>query len=243
MARGKAGYKGRIQFGDTVINGMMTWNYSGSVRDLADDSALRQEIKTYVALQIEGGTVTMNGNFLLDGDAGQQALKDAFDNATELDNIRLYIDDSNYYELDSSTDPASYAIVSKYDDIGVDKAGIISIASELKISGVMKLHSTTTSVAAETIGAIDEAADAVTLIGKLVCIGEEDSVSAYFEYGETSSYGSDTSVDATTMTAIDIFDNDLTGLDALTTYHYRAVIELSDTSKVYGADQTFTTSS
>jgi len=240
---GRAGYKGKVSIGAVTVNDMMVWAYSGSVKDTADDSALGQAHKTFIPLQGEGGEITMSGNFLLDSDAGQQLLETHFNDETQITDLRLYFSATNYLELDSTTDPASYASVTKYDEVSVDKTGLLTVACSLKVSGKMKLNSSTSSVSCNTIGALDEAADSVTLIGELVSIGEETSVDAYFEYGTTTSYGTDTSVSATTLTAVDIFDNAITGLDALTTYHYRAVIELEDTSKVYGADKTFTTSS
>ena len=245
MSRAQAGYKGELWMNNVKIGGTVSWNHSGQVRDMAEDSPLNQEIKTYTPLQIDGGEVTLSGNYLGDEDAGQHLLKTLFDAATEVTNLKLYTNKTGnaYFLPDSTTTPPSFVTVTKHSEVALDKSGLISFAATLKVSGKLKEISTSADPGVETVGSIDVAGTTASLIGNLVGLGGEASVDAYFEYGTTTSYGTDTSASATTMTDTGVFDNGLTGLTPLTTYHARAVVELTDTSKKYGADITFTTPS
>jgi hypothetical protein len=77
-----------------------------------------------------------------------------------------------------------------------------------------------------------------TLNGNLTSLGTAASVSMSFQWGTTTSYGSETS--AQSVAAIGIFGANLTGLSANTTYHFKAKA-VGDGSAVYGDDMTFTT--
>lgn len=243
MSRAQAGYKGELYINNVKIGGTVNWNWTGAVRETVDDSALNQEIKTYTPLQIEGGEVTLSGNYLGDEDAGQQLLKSLFDAATEVTNLKLYTNKTRdkYFLPDSTTQPASFVTVTKHSEIALDKSGLITFSATLKVSGVLKEVSTSANPGVDTVGAIDVADVTATLIGDLVGLGDEATVDCYFEYGTTTSLGSSTVGSATTLTAVGLFDNDLTDLSDETTYYFRAVAVLTDTSKVYGPIKSFTT--
>jgi len=243
MTTTRAGYKGRVKIGAVTIAGSATWAYGGSVRAMEDDSEFGDEHKTFVPLQIEGGEITITGNCLLLDDAGQQLLKTRFNAGSQITDLKLYIDesDSKYYEPDPTTTPASYVTVTKYDDVSHPKAGIMTFTATLKVSGKMRCNATTADPGVDTVGALDVATTTATIVGELTGMGGVGSFDCYFEYGLTTSYGSNTKADKTVLTAVGLFDNHLTGLTTGTLYHYRAVIEKADTTKYYGKDRTFTT--
>lgn len=239
----KRGYKGKVKIGSTTIGGITEWSLTGATRTLEDDSVLGDEYQTFQPLQVVGGEVTLTGFYLEDEDEGQQLLRTYFKAGTEITNLKLYFDLSGdvYLTPDDTTSPTSYVTVSKEPDITHNKNGLGSYSVTLKVSGLLKPNSTSTSAAVESVGDIDVADTTVTLIGELTSLGSSADADCYFEYGTTVSYGSDSSASESTLTATGLFDNDLTGLDAETTYHYRAVAVLDDASKVYGVDKTFTT--
>jgi hypothetical protein len=76
-----------------------------------------------------------------------------------------------------------------------------------------------------------------TLNGSLTNLGTATSVQVSFEWGLTTTYGSQTSPQ--TMTGIGSFSAALTSLSSSTTYHFRAKAVGTDTG--YGLDMTFTT--
>jgi len=136
-----AGYKGRLYIDDVQIGGIMNWNYSGEERELHEDSPLGQEHHSFTPGQYEGGEITCSGNCLLDSDTGQKTtLRDAFRNGTKLTNVKLYYDyDNEYYlEPDSSLSPPSGVYVTKYNEVALDKGGLVTISITMKVEGRMK---------------------------------------------------------------------------------------------------------
>ena len=73
------------------------------------------------------------------------------------------------------------------------------------------------------------------LHGRLDDMGTSSSVDIYFEWGETVDYGSRTRVRR--MTHPGRFSAVINGLTPGTTYHFRAVAEVTS----YGSDETFST--
>jgi phosphodiesterase/alkaline phosphatase D-like protein len=78
-----------------------------------------------------------------------------------------------------------------------------------------------------------------TLSGNLTGMGTATTVMVSFEYGTTTSYGSETT--AQSMTAIGSATANLTGLTAGTTYHFRIKAD-GEGEPIEGADKEFTTS-
>lgn len=75
------------------------------------------------------------------------------------------------------------------------------------------------------------------LHGRLTHMGTDSSVDVYFEWGETTDYGSKTKMRRMTHTGR--FSAVIRGLTPGTTYHFRAVAEGESIS--YGSDKSFTT--
>jgi hypothetical protein len=236
----KPGYRGGVYLGATKV-AMATWNYSGETRNMQDVDEFEDETVVQLPLQRVGGDIEISGNYLLAEDAGQKLLQTYFDAATEITDIRLYTDKTNSIYLTPKS--GSHCIVTKCNNVTNDKSGTGTLSATLHVNGELEQVGSTTAVSVASIGSIDAATTTITLLGELLSLGGESDVDCYFEYGTTTSYGEDTSASQTNMTATGMFDNDLTGLSGSTTYHYRAVALLGDTSKVYGQDKTFTTTS
>jgi hypothetical protein len=77
------------------------------------------------------------------------------------------------------------------------------------------------------------------LQGTLDNLNGNTDVYAYFEYGLTTSYGTQTT--ATHLIAVDNFSATVLGLNPNATYHYRAVVRYATTSIANGADVSFIT--
>jgi len=98
----------------------------------------------------------------------------------------------------------------------------------------------TTPPTVTTSAATSLATTSATLNGNLGLLGTATNVAVTFEWGTTTSYGSETA--AQSMTAMGAFTANLNGLTANTTYHFRAKA-VGDGSAVYGDDMIFTTAS
>lgn len=68
----------------------------------------------------------------------------------------------------------------------------------------------------------------------------QSTTNAWFQWGTTTSYGNETSHQ--TLNSAGYFSQNIAGLTANTTYHFRAVAQASNGSPVYGQDMTFYTS-
>jgi len=147
----KVGYKGKVALGADTIVGMGTWSMSGITADQMESSDFGDNWKQYEFGMKDGGQVSFDG--LLDpaDTTGQQALQKANLDNTDLTSLRLYIDNTSYYEPCQSTGyfaPGSlstgqdtiysYVNVTSY-DIGLDKSGLGTISFTGKVSGVMVL--------------------------------------------------------------------------------------------------------
>ena len=136
----KAGYKGKVLIGAVVIGGSTTWSNSGAVRVMLEDTEFGDEHLTHIPGQIEGGEITVTGNYLIDEDAGQQLLKTRFDSGAQITDLKLYLSlgDAFYQTPDSTTTPASFVTCTKYNNVDNDKAGIGTFNATFKVSGKMK---------------------------------------------------------------------------------------------------------
>jgi len=136
----KAGYKGKVKIGAVTIGGSTSWTYSGATRNMLPIDELGDEVITHIPGQIEGGEVTITGNYLMDTDAGQQLLKTRFDAGTQITDLLLYMSltDAVYMTPDDTTTPASFATVTSYDNVGDEKSGVGTFTATLKVSGLLK---------------------------------------------------------------------------------------------------------
>jgi len=136
----KSGYKGAVYIGAVKIGGSTTWGYSGSTRTMLPDDEFGDEIITHIPGQIEGGEITITGNYLMFEDTGQQLLKTRFDAGTGMTDVKLYISktDDHYMTPDDSTTPASFFTISNYVNVSDDKSGVGTFTCTMKVSGKMK---------------------------------------------------------------------------------------------------------
>lgn len=147
----KVGHLGKVTLGANTIVAMGTWSLSGITADQMESSAFGENWKTYEFGMKDGGQISFNG-FLDPADTtGQQALQKANIDNTDLTSLRLYVDNTSYYEPCQSTGyfaPGSLSTgqdtvlsninITSY-DISMDKSGLATISFTGKISGVMVL--------------------------------------------------------------------------------------------------------
>jgi len=108
------------------------------------------------------------------------------------------------------------------------------------LSNVASKKTNTLPPMVATSAATSVGATSATLNGNLTSLGTATSVQISFQWGTSSSYGSDTS--AQSISATGAFSANLTGLNANTKYHFRTKAA-GHGSAVYGEDRTFTTAS
>lgn len=141
----------KVTLGANTVLGIGTWNMDGVTSDSYPNDELGDLWKTYQFGQKDGGTITFNGLYKLGDSTGQVALRkaQAADPPTNITTIRLYVNNTSYYEPCQTTgywasgaDSTGYGTVLSYVNItacpiGVDKAGLGTASFTAKISGVM----------------------------------------------------------------------------------------------------------
>jgi len=146
----KVGHLGKVTLGATTILGMGTWTISGVTADQLDSSVFGTNYKTFEFGMKDGGQITFNG--LLDpaDDTSQSLLQKYNMDNTDVTDLRLYVDNTSYYEPNQTTGyfnqtssagedtPVSHVNITSY-DISQDKSALATISFTAKVSGVMVL--------------------------------------------------------------------------------------------------------
>jgi len=236
----KAGYLAAAYLGAVKISGIGTWSYSGETRNMVDNDEFGDEYITQTPCQVVGGDISISGHYLVDTDAGQKAIKTAFDAKTASTDLKLYTDKDNNIYLTPKA--GSSVICTNVNNTGVDKAGVGTFSATWHVNGELEQAGSTTVGAVDTIGIHALIATEASFVGELVSMGGLTPWACYFEYGTTIAYGTDTVATKDDLTAVGLFEGTSGLLVTATTYHWRIkVTATAGAVVVYGPDQTFTT--
>lgn len=143
------GKDGKVTLGANTIVGMGTWTLDGITIEEFDASAFNDDWKTYEYGMKDGGTISFNGHYTPTDTTGQLALQLANLYNSKLTNVRLWINDTSYFEPCASTGyfaPGAYSTgmptvlssvaITTY-NVGMDKSGLGTISFTGKVSGLM----------------------------------------------------------------------------------------------------------
>lgn len=146
----KSGKDCKVALGTSTVVGMGTWAISGITADQMDASAFNDNWKTFEFGMKDGGTVTFSGLADPADTTGQEVLELANLANSDITTLRLYIDDTSYYEPCQTTGYFSPSNTTGIDtvkshvnvtsfNINADKADLLKIDFSCKVSGVMVL--------------------------------------------------------------------------------------------------------
>jgi hypothetical protein len=146
----KVGKDAKVTLGAATVLKMGTWNLSGITTEEFDASSFQDEWKLYEYGMKDGGNVGFNGHYDPTDTTGQQALQQANLYNSALTTLRLYVDNTSYFEpcqttgyfspnltTGAPTILSSVTITSL--NITADKSGLESIDFGGKVSGLMVL--------------------------------------------------------------------------------------------------------
>ena len=137
-----------VKLGAVTVVGMGTWSIDGITADQMDASALGDDWKTFKFGMKDGGQVTFSGLCDPDDVTGQDVLKAANANNTDITDIRFYADDSSYFAPNATTGyltPAnttgndtlkSHVNVTSF-SLSADKSDLMKTSFTCKVSGSM----------------------------------------------------------------------------------------------------------
>lgn len=132
----KKGKDCQVTDGANKILGMGTWTIGGITSDQLDDTEFGDDWKTYLLGLKDGGEVSFSGYYDPADTTGQDVLRTANANETEMTDIRFYVDNTSYWRPNSTGTPLSHILVTSW-DINVDKSGLVQCSFTGKVSGKM----------------------------------------------------------------------------------------------------------
>lgn len=146
----KVGKNCKVMLGSNVVLGIGDWRLSGISADMLEDTAFGDEWKKFKFGMKDGGTISFSGQLHPDDADGQLKLMEANLEGSQLTDLRLYVDNTSYFEPCQTTgyfNPSvtsgagtqlSYVNITSF-DISSDKSGLLNVSFEGKVSGVMVL--------------------------------------------------------------------------------------------------------
>jgi hypothetical protein len=134
----KVGNNAKVTLGADTVVGMGNWQLEGITVDLLESTAFGDTAKQYLTGLIDYGTVTFGGLYDPADTSGQNVLISAMLLNIKVTNIRLYVDNSSYWQPDVSTVTAAGMLVQSV-PIGMDKGGLGTIEFSGKCTGPWEL--------------------------------------------------------------------------------------------------------
>ncbi|MFP5223105.1 MAG: hypothetical protein ACLGSA_12515 [Acidobacteriota bacterium] len=142
----KPGAKFKVTLGANTIVGMGSVQLNGIAIEQLETTAFGDEWKQFIMGMKDGGEMTFSGFFDPDDANGQEALRVANLNATDITNLRVYYDQTSYYELCQTTGYFSPALTSNQKtqksylnitsfNISAGKSSVATSEFKAKISG------------------------------------------------------------------------------------------------------------
>ena len=131
----KEGKNCKVANGANKVLGIGTWNIGGIQSDQLDSSQFGDEWKQFLLGQKDGGTVTFAGLYDSADTTGQDVLRDANENDTELTDLRFYVDAASYYRP-ATTSPYSYVKITSW-EVSAAQNGLVQVNFTGKVSGKM----------------------------------------------------------------------------------------------------------
>jgi len=146
----KSGRYCAVKIGTATVLGMGSWSLGGVTADQLDASEFGMEWKRFEFGLMDGGQISFNGLFDPADVTGQEAIREANIENTDMTTLRLYVDNTSYYEpcqttgylsptttSGASTELSHVNIVSF--DISADKSGLMQGSFSAKVTGAMVL--------------------------------------------------------------------------------------------------------
>jgi len=127
----------KVTLGSDKVLGMGVVSLSGVETDLLDKTQFGDDWKQWENGLKDGGELTFNGMYDPADSTGQDVLRTANENDTQVTDIRFYVD-ANSYWTPKTTSPASYVLVTGW-NVEASKDGMVECSFTCKISGAMEL--------------------------------------------------------------------------------------------------------
>lgn len=131
------GKDAKVTLGTDQVLGMGTWTMSGISTDLLESTEFGDEWKRYELGLKDGGDISFSGLYDKADTTGQDVLRTANENGTNLTTIRFYVDNTSYW-TPTTTLPLSSCLVTAW-SIGAEKGSLVTADFTVKIDGKLEL--------------------------------------------------------------------------------------------------------
>ena len=147
----KVGRDCKVTLGANTIVGMGTWSFDGISSDSLEATSFGDYWKKFEFGLNDGGTISFSGLYDPADSTGQGVLRATNLNKSDISNVRLYVDQTSYYEPCQTTGyfgpgalSTGYETVKSWVNVTsfnvkADKSGLMTSDFQLKVSGVMVL--------------------------------------------------------------------------------------------------------
>lgn len=145
----KVGIDAKVTIGSDKLLGIGNWSITGGSYAELDDTEFGDDDATTLRGIRTGATVSFSGLYKKDDTSGQDAIRDAYWNKTDLTDLRFYVDDTSYYRPNHTTAaggglPAgvmvSHIKILSEPNITFDKGDLGKIEFTGKCEGAMRLN-------------------------------------------------------------------------------------------------------
>jgi hypothetical protein len=144
------GKDGKVTLGAHKIVGIGNWSLDGIQAEEFDASEFGDNWKKFLYGMKDGGTISFAGHYEPADHTGQQALQQANLYNSAITNLRLYLDNTSYWEPCQSAGYFSPQLTTGAPthvsnvrvtafNVGLDKSGLATVSFTAKVSGVMVL--------------------------------------------------------------------------------------------------------
>jgi len=129
----------KVVKGSGTVLGIGTFSISGVQIDQLETTAFDNASgwKSFVVGLKDGGTISFDGLYDPLDTGGQGALITAADAATDISDLKFYVNSTQYW-TPTTTNPSSYINITSY-SVSADKSGLAQISFQGKVSGKMAL--------------------------------------------------------------------------------------------------------
>jgi hypothetical protein len=136
----KAGKNCALKLGTFNVQGMGKWSIPGVKWDLLDATQFGDQMKQFLFGLGDGGEISFSGKMYSPDPGGQDALRTANLNQSQLTNLFFYQDATSYWALATSAYPSSYLLVTAW-KIDADASGLLQSDYTVKVcGGAMQLN-------------------------------------------------------------------------------------------------------
>ena len=146
----KVGKDCSVKLGANTIVYMGTWTIGGVDTDMHETTSFGDDWKVYNFGLHDGGQITFNGFYDPADNTGQMTLVEYNIDNTDISNLKLYVDNTSYFEPCQTTGYASCHAISGHDtqfshvnitsfEVNADKSGMVNVSFTAKVSGAMVL--------------------------------------------------------------------------------------------------------